>query len=88
MEHPAETAVSRALIRRLESYETFPLEALETVVALRRALDTIESRAVGIARERGATWDHIAEAAGVTRQAVYQKHRNNGKRANGTQEAT
>jgi hypothetical protein len=87
MEHPAEIAVSRALIRRLESYETFPLEALETVVALRRALDTIETRAVGIARERGATWDHIAEAAGVTRQAVYQKHRN-GKRANGTPEAT
>jgi predicted nucleic acid-binding protein len=87
VEHPAETAVSRALIRRLESYETFPLEALETVVALRRALDTIESRAVGIARERGATWDHIAEAAGVTRQAVYQKHRN-GKRVNGAPEAT
>jgi hypothetical protein len=87
MEHPAETALSRTLIRRLESYETFPLEALETVVALRRALDTIESRAVGIARERGATWDHIAEAAGVTRQAMYQKHRN-GKRASGTQEAT
>lgn len=87
MEPPHELALSRALIRRLESYDTFPLEALETVVALRRALDTIESRAVGIARERGATWDHIAEAAGVTRQAMYQRHRN-GKRASDTQEAT
>jgi hypothetical protein len=76
MEQPTELARSRALLRRLESYESFPLEALESVIHLRRALDTIETRAVEIARERGATWDDIAEAAGVTRQAMYQKHRN------------
>ena len=87
MEPPHELALSRALIRRLESHDTFPLEALETVVALRRALDKIESRAVDIAREHGATWDDIAEAAGVTRQAMYQRHKN-GKRASDTQEAT
>jgi hypothetical protein len=87
MEQPTELALGRALIRRLESYGTFPLEALETVVQLRRALDTIETRAVEIARERGATWDDIAEAAGVTRQAMYQKHRN-GRRNSSSTETT
>jgi hypothetical protein len=73
-------SLSRALLRRAESYEMFPLESLETVVQLRRALDAIEARAIEIARERGATWDDIAEAVGVTRQAIYQKHHRNGHR--------
>lgn len=73
-------SLSRALLRRAESHETFPLEALESVVQLRRALDEIEARAIEVARERGATWDDIAEAAGVTRQAIYQKFHRNGHR--------
>ena len=73
-------SVSRALLRRLECYESFPLESLESVVQLRRKLDAIEARAIEVARERGATWDDIAEAAGVTRQAIYQKFHRNGHR--------
>jgi DNA-binding phage protein len=74
------------MLRRAESFETFPLEALESVVQLRRVLEVIEAKAVRIARERGATWDDIAEAAGVTRQAMYQKYRN-GRRASVGEEA-
>ena len=80
MEVTPRISLSRALLRRAESYEMFPLESLETVVQLRRALDAIEARAIEIARERGATWDDIAEAVGVTRQAIYQKHHRNGHR--------
>jgi CRP-like cAMP-binding protein len=69
-------AISRALLRRLESYPNFPLNALETVVELRTCLDQIERRAVESARERGATWEDIATAVGVSRQAIYQKYRN------------
>lgn len=80
MEVTPRISLSRALLRRAESYEAFPLESLETVVQLRRALEVIEARAIEIARERGATWDDIAEAVGVTRQAIYQKHHRNGHR--------
>jgi hypothetical protein len=69
-------AISRTLLRRLENYPNFPLNALETVVELRACLDQIERRAVESARERGATWEDIAEAIGVSRQAIYQKYRN------------
>ena len=80
MEVTPQISVSRALLRRLESYETFPLESVETVVQLRRTLDAIEARAIEVARARGATWEDIAEAAGVTRQAIYQKFHRNGNR--------
>ena len=75
--------ISRTLVRRIENYREFPLEALETVVQLRRCLDEIEARAVEIARGRGATWEDVAEAMTVTRQAVYQKYRQvgNGSRS-------
>jgi DNA invertase Pin-like site-specific DNA recombinase len=69
--------ISRTLLRRLESHPDFPLEALEAVVSIRRRLDDVERDAVTTARAKGATWDDIAAAIGVTRQAVYQKYRNN-----------
>jgi hypothetical protein len=68
--------ISRTLLRRLENYPDFPLNALVTVVELRACLDEIERRAIGAARERGATWEDIADAIGVSRQAIYQKYRN------------
>jgi hypothetical protein len=68
--------ISRTLLRRLENYPNLPLNALETVVELRACLDEIERRAVESARDRGATWEDIAEAIGVSRQAIYQKYRN------------
>jgi hypothetical protein len=68
--------ISRSLLRRLQSHADFPLEALGAVVQIRRELETVERDAVATAREKGATWDDIAAAIGVTRQAAYQKHRN------------
>ena len=53
----------------------FPLAALEAVVETRRHLDAVERAAVEAAREKGATWEDIAEALGVSRQAIYQKYR-------------
>ncbi len=62
-------------MRHVENYPEFPLSALEAVVRIRRCLDEVEDRAIETARERGATWEDIATALGVTRQAVYQKYR-------------
>ena len=56
-------------------HEVFPLAALEAVACIRRYLDEVERRAVETARARGATWEDIAEALGVSRQAVYQRFR-------------
>jgi hypothetical protein len=73
--------ISRRLLRRLKSQSDFPLEALEAVVEIRHGLKAVERDAVMTARAKGATWDDIAAAIGVTRQAAYQKYRNhNGDR--------
>jgi hypothetical protein len=68
--------LNRALIRRIDSHEAFPITALEAVVDARRCLDEVERSAVAVARDLGATWEDIAQALGVTRQAIYQKYRN------------
>ncbi len=67
--------LQRNLVRRAENYETFPITALEAVVELRRCLDEVERRAVQSARANGAAWSDLADALGVTRQALYQKYR-------------
>ncbi len=67
--------VQRTLVRRAENYEAFPITALEAVVQIRRCLDEVEKRAVESARANGAAWSDLAEALGVTRQALYQKYR-------------
>ena len=51
-----------------------PAEALAAVVALRRLADRLERAAVARAIEEGWTWAQVAEALGVTRQAVHKKH--------------
>jgi hypothetical protein len=51
-----------------------PLDALEAVVALREELDLLEAEAVREARLRGATWERIAQALAVTRQAAHLRH--------------
>jgi ABC-type transporter Mla MlaB component len=65
----------RALIRKLERYRDFPLESLEAVAQIRDALGDIEVRAIVEARERGATWDDIAEALNISRQSVLYRLR-------------
>jgi DNA invertase Pin-like site-specific DNA recombinase len=49
-------------------------DGLAAVVALRRLADRLEAAAVERAIRDGSTWSDVAEALGVTRQAVHKKH--------------
>lgn len=49
-------------------------EALAAVVALRLAADQLELAAVDRAVSDGWTWAQIADALGVTRQAVHKRY--------------
>jgi hypothetical protein len=51
-----------------------PADALAAVAALRRLADRIEDAAVEQAMREGWGWPQVAEALGVTRQAVHKKH--------------
>lgn len=51
-----------------------PADALAAVVALRRLADQLEDAAVEQAMRAGWGWPEVAEALGVTRQAVHKKH--------------
>lgn len=51
-----------------------PEDGLAAVVALRRLADRLESAEVEQALRDGWSWSQIAEALGVTRQAVHKKH--------------
>lgn len=49
-------------------------DGLASVVALRQRADQLENVEVERAMRAGWTWSQVAEALGVTRQAVHQKH--------------
>jgi hypothetical protein len=49
-------------------------DALAAVGALRRFADRVEDEAVARGARDGWSWAQIAEALGVTRQAVHKKH--------------
>lgn len=49
-------------------------DRLAAVTALRRLADRLEDAAVEEAMRVGWSWPEVAEALGVTRQAVYKKH--------------
>ena len=51
-----------------------PAVGLAGVAALRTLLDSLEQLQVGSAREQGWSWQQIAEALGVSKQAVHQKY--------------
>ena len=51
-----------------------PAEGLAAVVALRRMADRLEAAEVERAVRDGWTWARVAEALGVSRQAVHKKH--------------
>jgi DNA-directed RNA polymerase specialized sigma24 family protein len=51
-----------------------PADALAAVGALRRLADRVEDAAVEHALAAGWSFSQIAEALGVTRQAVHKKH--------------
>ncbi|MBV1850830.1 HTH domain-containing protein [Catellatospora tritici] len=51
-----------------------PGTGLRAVLALRRLLETLEILQVGNARKQGWSWQEIADALEVSRQAVHKKH--------------
>ena len=51
-----------------------PADGLAAVVALRRLADRMVDAEVERALRDGWTWAQVAEALGVTRQAVHKKH--------------
>lgn len=71
---------SGRMLRRAQNIE-LPFSALPAIRELRGYLDGLETEIVLTAREKGATWDEIAEAMGITRQALYQRMRNRERRA-------
>ncbi|GAA0288167.1 helix-turn-helix domain-containing protein [Kineococcus aurantiacus] len=51
-----------------------PAVGLRAVAALRRLADRLEDLQVARARRLGWSWAEIAEALGVSKQAVHKKH--------------
>ncbi|MGO1630290.1 hypothetical protein BSP109_02779 [Brevibacterium sp. Mu109] len=53
---------------------TDPRAGLRAVASLRVLTDTLELRQVEAALRAGMTWQEIADALGVSRQAAHKKH--------------
>jgi DNA-directed RNA polymerase specialized sigma24 family protein len=53
--------------------DELPMGALYAIVELRDRLRAAEVAAVEGARARGASWEDIAGALGITRQALHQR---------------
>jgi Homeodomain-like domain-containing protein len=51
-----------------------PAEGLRAVAALRALLESLEELQVASARAQGWTWQEVAAALGVTKQAVHKKY--------------
>jgi DNA-directed RNA polymerase specialized sigma24 family protein len=51
-----------------------PAIGLRAIRALRELADRLEALQVRNARDRGWSWQQIADALGVSRQAVHKKH--------------
>ena len=51
-----------------------PAVGLAAVASLRVLLESLEQLQVRNAREHGWSWQQIADALGVSRQAVHKKH--------------
>jgi hypothetical protein len=51
-----------------------PADGLAAVMALREMADRLEDASVERAIRAGWSWAQVAEALGVTRQAVHKKH--------------
>jgi CRP-like cAMP-binding protein len=66
--------LSRAQITKATNMD-LPISALEAITSMRRCLDELEDGAIDAAVEKGATWQMIADALGVSRQAVSQRLR-------------
>lgn len=61
-------------VARAAADTTDPRTGLRAVASLRVLADTLELRQVEAALRTGMSWQAIADALGVTRQAVHKKH--------------
>jgi DNA-directed RNA polymerase specialized sigma24 family protein len=57
-----------------------PEAGLRAVAALRRMLERVERLHVQSARDRGLSWQEIADDLGVSKQAVHKKYAGKGRR--------
>jgi DNA-binding MarR family transcriptional regulator len=62
--------LKRATLRKLENAHAFPLIALQGIHEIRADLEQLEAESILRARELGASLEDIADAMGITRQAV------------------
>ena len=74
MTRTAQHAISPRLVRKAESTE-IPMFGLRAVSELRDVLSALEMAHIRSARQKGASWEDIAEAVGVSRQALQQRIR-------------
>ena len=51
-----------------------PAVGLRAVLALRRLAERVEAEQVALARDRGWSWQQIADVLGMTRQSVHGKY--------------
>ena len=58
-----------------EAANADPAIGLRAVAALRRLLERLEAAQVRNARQAGWTWQQVASALGVSRQAVHKKYK-------------
>lgn len=58
-----------------EATDANPAVGLRAVAALRKLLDRLEALQVDNARALGWSWQAIADAMHVSKQAVHKKHR-------------
>jgi DNA-directed RNA polymerase specialized sigma24 family protein len=68
------TKVSEATKLAGEASSKDPAVGLAAVAALRRLLERLEALQVENARAQGWSWQEIARALGVSKQAVHKKH--------------
>ena len=57
-----------------QASSTDPAVGLRAVASLRALLESLEALQVKRAREAGWSWQEIATALGVTKQAAHEKH--------------
>ncbi len=60
--------------RASEASSADPAVGLRAVVALYRLAESLEALQVRNARSKGWSWQEIADALGVSKQAVHKKH--------------
>jgi hypothetical protein len=77
--------IPHRIVKRAEN-EELPLLGLRAISELRSMLDELETQHVSSARAKGASWEDIAAAIGITRQALQQRMR--GSASPGTQRAS